>query len=309
MSRVESRLLVVAPEDAGERLDRYLASRLPELSRSQIQRLLREHEILVNEAAARPSYRVDADDRIAVTIPEDSAPEATPEPLPLDIVYEDDSLIVVNKAAGQVVHLSLGHTSETLVNALLHHRPELAHAGLDPERPGIVHRLDRDTSGLLVVAANPDALQRLQAAFREREVDKRYLTLVYGHPMPHQAAIEAPIARDPANRLRMAVVAEGGRYARTEYRVLETMGEASLLEVNLLTGRTHQIRVHLASIGYPVVGDRTYGRRRERIAAPRQMLHAARLTLPHPEHGDAMTFEAPLPPDFAKVLQRIRNGR
>jgi 23S rRNA pseudouridine1911/1915/1917 synthase len=214
---------------------------------------------------------------------------------------------VVNKAAGQVVHLSPGHPSETLVNALLHHRPALGYGDLDAERPGIVHRLDRDTSGLLVVATNPDALHSLQRAFARREVDKRYLALVYGHPMPHQAAIEAPIGRDPANRLRMTIMAEGGRYARTEYNVLETFREASFLEVNLLTGRTHQIRVHLASIGFPVVGDRTYGRRREIIAAPRQMLHAARLTLRHPDHGGEMTFEAPLPPDFAHILETLRS--
>lgn len=306
---MDPRYLVVAREEAGERLDRYLVARLPELSRSQIQRLVKDESILVNGGPTRASYRVNVDDRIAITVPEDSPPTARPEPLPLDILYEDESFIVVNKAVGQVVHLSPGHPSHTLVNALLHHRPALASAGLDAERPGIVHRLDRDTSGLLVVATNPDALRKLQRAFRQREVDKRYMTLVYGHPMPHQAAIEAPIARDPANRLRMTIVADGGRYARTEYSVLETFREASLLEVNLLTGRTHQIRVHLASIGYPVVGDRTYGRRRESIAAPRQMLHAARLAFRHPKHGGEMTFEAPLPPDFAQILETLRNQR
>lgn len=300
--------LEVAPEQAGMRLDRYLAERLPDLSRSRIQRLIQEEAIVVNERPVRSSYRVEAGDRIAAHVPEERPPQPRPQQLPLDILYEDESILVVNKPAGMVVHLAPGHPADTLVNALLHHRPALAQAGLDPERPGIVHRLDRDTSGLLVVAANPRALRALQRAFARRQVEKHYLALVYGRVAPLQAAIEAPIARDPANRLRMAVV-EGGRYARTEYAVIEHLPGATLLDVNLLTGRTHQIRVHLASIGYPVVGDRTYGRRRQSIAAPRQMLYAARLALRHPETGADLAFEAPLPADFAGVLAALRQRR
>jgi len=298
----------VAPEDNGERLDRYLVRRLPELSRSRIQRLIKEGAVLINGNPARASQPAAAGECVTVRVAQEAPPRPTPQPLPLNIVYEDDSIIVVNKPAGLVVHLAPGHPADTLVNALLYHRPELARAGLDPERPGIVHRLDRDTSGLLVMAANPLALQMLQRAFARRAVEKRYLALVYGAVAPLQAAIEAPIARDPANRMRMAVV-EGGRYARTEYTVLERLRDASLLDVNLLTGRTHQIRVHLASIGYPVVGDRTYGRKRESIAAPRQMLHAARLALRHPASGAEMVFEAPLPEDVNRVLEALRRRR
>lgn len=303
--------LVVAPQEAGERLDRYLAARLSGLSRSRAQHLIRTGAVLVNDRPALPSYPCRAQDRIQVTfLPEpEPAPAPAPQSLPLEIVYEDESLMVVIKPPGMVMHLAPGHSADTLANALLHHRPELACVGPDPARPGIVHRLDKDTSGLLVVAANPTAYRALQAAFARRAVDKRYMALVYGRPTPPQAAIEAPIGRDAANRLRMAVVFQGGRYARTEYRTLQSWRDASLLEVNLLTGRTHQIRVHLASIGHPVVGDRTYGRRRESIPAPRQMLHAARLAFRHPEHGVDLAFEAPLPHDLRQVLEWLHSRR
>ncbi len=301
---VEQRLEVAQGEE-DQRLDLFLSQRLSDLSRSRIQRLIKGGAILLNGQPARPSQLVAPGDCITLRLAEPPSSEPQPQPLPLEILYEDESLLVINKPAGMVVHPAPGHTGDTLVNALLHHRPALAQAGLTPQRPGIVHRLDRDTSGLLLVAANPTALEALQRAFRRREVEKHYLALVYGAVAPLQAAIEAPIARDPANRLRMAVV-EGGRYARTEYTVLEHLSGASLLDVNLLTGRTHQIRVHLASIGFPVVGDRTYGHRRESIRAPRQMLHAARLSLRHPQSGVPLCFEAPLPEDFVGVLQSLR---
>ncbi len=233
----------------------------------------------MNGRAARPSQPIAAGDVVVACVVEEAPPEPTPQPLPLHIVYEDDSILVVNKPAGLVVHLAPGHPTDTLVNALLHHRPALAHAGLDPERPGIVHRLDRDTSGLLVVAANPAALRALQRDFARRDVEKHYLALAYGVVAPLEAAIEAPIGRDPANRLRMAVV-EGGRFARTEYRVLEHLPGATLLDVNLLTGRTHQIRAHLAYLGHPVLGDIKYGNRKmnERTGLKTQALCAQRLT-------------------------------
>lgn len=301
--------LTVEPSQAGERLDRFLAKALPEVSRSRIQRLIKQGEVWVNGRTVRPSYLTEIGDTITLTLEEEAAPQPTPEPLPLDIVYEDESILVVNKPAGMVVHQAPGHTHETLVNALLYHRPALVEAGLDPQRPGIVHRLDRDTSGLLVIAKTPEALTALQRQFRRRQVDKRYLALVYGCPAPSRAAIEAPIGRDPTNRLRMAIVPEGGRFARTEYQVVERFRDAALLEVHLLTGRTHQVRVHLASIGHPIVGDRVYGRKRETIPAPRQMLHAWRLSLQHPLKAWEMTFESELPSDFAHVLEQLRHQR
>jgi 23S rRNA pseudouridine1911/1915/1917 synthase len=227
----------------------------------------------------------------------------------LDVVYEDEHLMVINKPAGLVVHPAPGHAADTMVNALLAYRPAVTAADADPARPGIVHRLDRDTSGLLVVAATRAAQDALQATFKSRRVAKIYLALVFGTVELERAAIEAPLGRDPRQRQRMAVLTEGGRAARTNYAVRERLPGATLLEAGLITGRTHQIRVHLASIGHPVVGDRVYGPRRQAIVAPRQMLHAWRLELAHPITGAPLAFEAPLPADMAAVLEGLRTGR
>ena len=213
--------------------------------------------------------------------------------------------MVINKPAGLVVHPSPGHEAGTLVNALLAHRPDLVRANLDPQRPGIVHRLDRETSGVLVVAATAQVQRALQQQFKSREVEKIYLALVYGRLLPLRAAIEAPIGRDPRDRKKMKVLREG-KYARTEYHVREHLAESTLLEATLLTGRTHQLRVHFASIGHPVVGDRVYGPRHQRIDAPRQMLHSWRLRFSHPITKERMEFAAPLPEDFDRVLKALR---
>ncbi|MFH1086073.1 MAG: RluA family pseudouridine synthase [Chloroflexota bacterium] len=301
-------ILVLTAQAAGDRLDRYLADQLPTLSRSQVQRLIAAGRVQVSGQPARASYRVLLGEAISVDIPE-SEPEASApaaERLALNVLYEDEHLLVINKPAGLVVHPAPGHAAGTLVNALLAHRPALRAADLDPARPGIVHRLDRDTSGLLVVAATREAQAALQAAFKGRRVYKLYLALVLGALTHDEAVIEAPIGRDPRQRQRMAVLAEGGRPARTAYRVRERLPDCTLVEAQLITGRTHQIRVHLASVGHPVVGDRVYGPRRARITAPRQMLHAWRLELAHPVTGAPLAFEAPLPPDMAAVLERLR---
>ena len=288
------------------RLDKYIANRMSDLSRSRVQQLIENADILVNGGAKRASYSLAAGDLISVHVPREEPDLPTPEDIPLDVVFEDEDLLVINKQAGLVVHPAPGHPSGTVVNALLAHRPDIAAADIDPQRPGIVHRLDKDTSGLLVVAANWATQRALQAQFKAREVEKAYLALLHGHLTPNHAAIEAPIGRDPHNRKRMSVLQEGGRYARTEYKVQEYLADFTLVEATLITGRTHQLRVHFASIGYPIVGDEKYGRRREEIEAPRQLLHAQRLTLTHPRTGERLTFHAELPADFFRILRSLR---
>lgn len=294
---------LVAPASA-QRLDRFVADRIPELSRSQVKRLIHEGSITVNGELAKPAAVLSEGDRVDVLVPAMGEPALAAEPSPLDLVYEDEYLLVVNKPAGVIVHPGAGRTGGSLLAAVLAYRPDIAQADADPQRPGIVHRLDRDTSGLLLVAATAEAQRRLRAQFKARTVRKTYLALVHGHLEPVVGAIEAPIARDPHRRTRMAVSAKG-RYARTEYRVLEHLPGVSYLEVKLLTGRTHQIRVHFAAIGHPVVGDKVYGRRGGRLRAPRQFLHSHRLGFTHPASGQALEFASPLPQDLRQVLERL----
>ena len=296
-------------EDPAERLDRHLAQELEGISRSVAQRLIRTGAVLVNGAPAKASYRPEVGDTVRIELPEESDEIPLAESIPLRVLYEDEDLLVIDKDPGVVVHPGAGHCSGTLVNALLAYRPDIGVAFDDSERPGIVHRLDRDTTGALVVAARPEVRQALQRQFKSREVEKRYLALVYGDPMPPRGAIEAPIGRHPVHRKRMAVLSEGGRPARTEYVVRERLITAALVDLLLLTGRTHQIRVHLSAIGYPVVGDKAYGPRRERIAAPRQMLHSWRLGFAHPVTGQRLVVEAPMPKDMEAVLARLRVQR
>jgi 23S rRNA pseudouridine1911/1915/1917 synthase len=313
----EERVFIVPAEAAGMRLDKFLADHLADISRSRIQGWIEEGRVTLDGRPARPSTRLDPGQCVRVFIPPPEEVRILPEPIPLDILYEDEHLLVINKPAGMVVHPAPGHTSGTLVNALLARFPAWAEldwweseedeeeAGADYPRPGIVHRLDKDTSGLLIVAKSAGARSALQAQFQARQVEKVYLALVHGVLPAPAGLIDAPIGRDPRQRKRMAVVAEG-RPAVTAYRVLEPLGEYALLEVMPKTGRTHQIRVHLAFIGHPVVGDEVYGRRRSRLACPRQFLHAARLSFRHPVTGRPMEFSAPLPPDLQAVLEEAR---
>jgi len=299
-------LRVEAPEG---RLDRYIADRLPQFSRSLVQRLIASGRVLVNGAPTKASYCPLPGDVIQIRVPEQTPQEPVAERMPLQILFEDADMLVVNKPAGIVVHPSPGHPKGTLVNALLAHRPDLVRADLDPQRPGIVHRLDRDTSGVLVVATNREAQAALQAQFKAHQVQKTYLALLYGHLTPPEGAIEAPLERDPEHRQRMRVAPEGGRYARTEYCVREVFPGCTLVEARPLTGRTHQLRVHFCAIHHPVVGDRVYGYRRGAIASPRQFLHAWKLALTHPTTGAHLEFTAELPEDLAAVLQMLRAQR
>jgi len=301
----EETSFVLPPEEAGERLDRALAARFPQLSRAQLQRLIRSGAITVNDAVVRPAYRLTPGDRITVTFPEE--PTVRPESLPLDIVYEDEYLLVVNKPAGMVVHPAARIVSGTLVNALLAHCPQMADVG-GLDRAGIVHRLDRETSGLIVVAKNPEAHAALQRQFKRRLVRKTYVALVEGQVHPREGIIEVPIGRDPKDRTRMAV-SRTGRPAVTQYRVVEVFPQYTLLEVRPHTGRTHQIRVHLAWLGYPVVGDRVYGRRRQTLLPDRHFLHARELAFTHPITGEKLVLSAPLPPELAALLNQLRREK
>jgi 23S rRNA pseudouridine1911/1915/1917 synthase len=292
------------------RLDRYLAEQIGALSRSAAQRLIQNGQVTVNGEPARASYQVRPGDLVAALLPAEEPAGLAAESIPLSVVYEDEALLAVDKPAGMVVHPAPGHVGGTLVNALLAHCPELAGSGDD--RPGIVHRLDRDTSGLILVAKSDPVRRALQRQFQDRRVRKTYLTLLEGSLQPAWGRIEAPIGRDPHHRQRMAVL-PGGREAVTEYHVLElyartdgpAAGEYTLVEAEPQTGRTHQIRVHLASIGHPVVGDRVYGRRRSHLPVPRQFLHAWRLEFEHPHTGQHLELEAPLPAELLAVLEML----
>lgn len=300
------------------RLDRFLADRVPELSRSAAQRLIDHGQVTVNGEPVKASYKVRPGDRVVALLQAEKLTELVAEAIPLDIVYEDEALVVVDKPAGMVVHPALGHPGGTLVNALLARYPRLTAGrgeGGAETRPGIVHRLDRDTSGLILVAKSEKARRALQQQFKERRVHKAYLALLAGHLQPAWGRIEAPIGRDPHHRQRMAVLL-GGREAVTEYHVLEQFapkarpaaGNYSLVKAEPRTGRTHQIRVHFASIGHPVVGDAVYGHRRVRLPVPRQFLHAQQLGFKHPLTGQRVELEAPLPEDLEAVLNLLREA-
>ncbi len=287
----------------GERLDAYVASKVPGLSRSRARRLIEEKRVTLDGSPARPSTRVRVGQRVVAELPDASSPGDRPQRIGFGVVHEDESIIVVDKPAGLVVHPTPAQCDGTLLNALLERWPGLPD---DPGmRRGIVHRLDKDTSGLMVVAKTESAYADLTTQLRHRSFLKMYLALVRGRIEPCRAAIESPIARDPANRQKMAIV-EGGREAVSQYRVLERHPDCSLVEVKLVTGRTHQIRVHLASLGHPVVGDRTYGRGPHSIA--RQFLHAAVLGFRHPEAGEYVEFSSELPPDLSGFLERVARG-
>jgi len=295
--------------DARERLDKFVAARVPSLSRSAAQRLIEDGFVTVNGAVTDAAHKVGQGDVIVVRVPPPVPTTLEAEDIPLSIIYEDADLIVIDKPAGLVVHPSAGHDRGTLVNAILAHAPDLHGVGGEA-RPGIVHRLDKDTSGLIVVAKNDTAHRELQRQFKARTVKKMYVALVEGRVEPGEGVVDAPIARDRVHRKRMAVVMNG-RSARTRYKVVRyaSVGETaySLVEVYPETGRTHQIRVHFAWLGHPLVGDTVYGRKKPSLSIERHFLHAARLTLHLPSTGEERAFESPLPQDLKRVLQRMDN--
>ena len=314
MPAQDEQQLTFVVEQGGERLDRFLAQHVSDASRVEVQRWIKEERVTINGRPGKASARLAAGNTVTLLRPARIDTQIEPEQVVLAVAYEDADLLVIDKPAGMVVHPAPGHLRGTLVNALLGRNPGLAQVG-GPERAGVVHRLDRETSGLLLVAKTPAAFAKLQRQFKTRRVQKTYLALVEGVLDVASGRIEAPVARDPAHRQRMAVLSEnrGGRKAVTAFRALgsyvSTMSqqrhEFSLLEVDLLTGRTHQIRVHMAFIKHPVVGDRIYGRRKQRIPCPRQFLHAARLVFTQPSTGEPVEVEAPLPPDLQAVLDHL----
>jgi 23S rRNA pseudouridine1911/1915/1917 synthase len=304
--------LVVSAEDAGRRLDQVLASRVAGLSRAQAQRLIRDGHVTISRGTARPSLAVAAGLSIEVALPVPAPAAPAPEALPLTLLHDDSDIVVIDKPAGMVVHPAAGHATGTLVNALLHHVGGLSGVG-GIQRPGLVHRLDRGTSGVMVVAKHDHAHRALARQFHDRQVGKEYVALVWGTPRAGQI-FERPIGRDPKHRQKMSSRARRTRTALTRVIDVEALDGVSLVRLSIGTGRTHQIRVHLSEAGHPVVGDALYGGVRRRLpprlaglgAITRPFLHAARLTLMHPSNGRRMTFDAPLPADLEAVLQALR---
>lgn len=294
----------VSSSDIGRRLDARLAECVEMDSRAEAQRLIDAGDVRVNGEIRAKRYRLTAGDTVEVSLgaPPRAPGELHAEDLDVPIVFSDEHMVVVDKPAGMVTHPSKGHDEGTLVHGLL--GAGIA-GGDDPDRPGIVHRLDRDTSGLLLVARTPRAHRRLGRMMRDREIERRYLALVHGE-FPPALTVDRPIGRDPKRRTRQAVVPVGGREAVTHFRTVERLGHLTLIEARLETGRTHQVRVHLEAAGHPVVGDPVYGQRRATHGLDRQFLHAYRLHVPHPETGEELAFESPLPGDLAAALDAAR---
>lgn len=307
---MSSQPIEITLDAPGERLDRALSDALPDLSRMQWQRLIKEGAVLVDGRSTKASQKLAGGERVTAVLPEVVESGLIAEEIPLDIRYEDDDIFLINKPAGMVVHPSVGNETGTLVNAILHYCPDME--GVDSsQRPGIVHRLDKYTSGLIVVAKNEQALQTMQQQFKERTIHKKYVALVEGQIQPPAALIDAPIGRDPRQRKKMAVIGEHvsatAREAQTRYETAVTYDNFTLVHCYPLTGRTHQIRVHLAYVGYPIVSDHIYGRRKRSFPQlKRHFLHAAELTFKRPSDDAELTFTAELPPELQSVLDQIK---
>lgn len=296
--------LIVSTEDEGTRIDKYISSKIENLSRMTIQRMIENGDILVNGKVVRTSYKIQESDKIEITLEEPKEAHLKPEDIPLDIVYEDNDILVVNKQKGLVVHPGNGNPNGTLVNAIMAHCKDSL-SGIGGEiRPGIVHRIDKDTSGLLIIAKNDKAHINLSEQIKNHEVKKTYLALVRGRIKEQEATIDMPIARDEKNRIKMAVD-KNGKSAITHFKVLKKYENYTFLEVNIETGRTHQIRVHLSKIGFPLVGDSVYSNGKNPFGVQGQMLHSYRLEFKHPVTGETLKLEAKLPKYFQDVLDKL----
>lgn len=297
------------PAETHLRLDKFLAAQLPQYSRARLQGLIKDERVKVGASVAKKAgLMLEGGEQVVVDVPPARPIDLIPEDIPLDVIFENNDLIVINKPAGLVVHPAAGHAQGTLIHAVLAHAPEIEGVGGEI-RPGLVHRLDKDTSGLIVLAKNELTQRFLQDQFQKRDVEKTYIALVDGHPKSAKGHVDAPIGRDPRERKRMAVVsAAKGRHATTDYRVTESYEKHSLLEVNPHTGRTHQIRVHMSFIGCPITGDRVYGKRTPSLPLSRHFLHAFQLKLQIPGEATARLFEAPLPTELAETLRMLRSS-
>lgn len=290
-----------------ERIDKFLTDFLPDLSRSHIQRLIKDGHVTVNEKCVKVNYKVGKEEVVKVIIPEpETFPEIVPEEIPLDILYEDDDILVVNKPKGMVVHPAPGHYTGTLVNAVMYHCQDNLSGINGVLRPGIVHRIDMDTTGSLLVCKNDQAHHILAEQLKEHSITRKYHAIVHGNLKEDSGTINAPIGRHPTDRKKMSVHSSNGRRAVTHYRVLERFGNYTYIECALETGRTHQIRVHMASIGHPILGDSVYGPAKCPFHLQGQTLHAKILGINHPKTGEYMEFDAPLPDYFQKLLQKLR---
>ncbi len=296
----------VQTEDSGRRIDVYLSEKLSDLSRSHIQKLLKNGLVNVNGSACRSNYKVKENDRISLEIPEPETPEIRPENIPLSILYEDEDVLVIDKPKGMVVHPSAGHYEGTLVNAVLYHCKDGLSGINGVLRPGIVHRIDMDTTGALVICKNDLAHQDLAEQLKNHTIKRRYRAIVFGNLKEDSGTINAPIGRHPVDRKKMAVNYRNGKEAVTHYRVLERFGNYTYIECRLETGRTHQIRVHMAHIGHPLLGDNVYGSGRSPFSLQGQTLHAMILGFVHPRTKEYMEFEAPLPDYFKEILRSLR---
>ncbi len=293
---------------SGERIDRFLSTDLEDLSRSYIQKLLKEGAVLVNGKAVKTSYKLNAGDEILVRIPDPEPMDILPEDIPLDILYEDEDILVINKPKGMVVHPSPGHYSHTLVNAVLYHCGGRLSGINGVLRPGIVHRIDMDTTGSLLICKNDHAHQILADELKAHHITRRYHAVVHGNLKDDAGTVNAPIGRHPVDRKKMSTKAPNGRSAVTHYRVLERFGNYTYIECELETGRTHQIRVHMSSIGHPILGDAVYGPAKCPFKLEGQTLHAKILGIVHPVTGKYMEFDAPLPEYFETLLKRLRSA-
>ena len=290
----------------GERLDKILAEELSEMSRSHIQKLIKDGHISVNQKPVKANYKLSAGDEITVSVPEPEIPDILPEDIPLDIIYEDDDILVVNKPKGMVVHPAPGHYSGTLVNAIMYHCRDNLSGINGVTRPGIVHRIDMDTTGSLLICKNDRAHQSLAEQLKEHSITRKYHAIVHGNLKEDTGTVNAPIGRHPVDRKKMSIHAPNGRHAVTHYRVLERFGNYTYIECQLETGRTHQIRVHMSSIGHPILGDTVYGPAKPAFKLEGQTLHAKVLGIVHPTTGEYMEFDAPLPEYFVNLLKILK---
>ncbi|WP_312521128.1 RluA family pseudouridine synthase [Anaerospora sp.] len=307
MSTEKQYCLQVAEAEENQRVDIYLAQHMG-ISRSHAQKIIAAGQVLVNKKIIKANYKVACNDNVEALLAEAQPAEIRPESIPLDVVYEDDHMIIINKPRGMVVHPAAGNYSGTLVNALLEHCQDLS--GINGViRPGIVHRLDKDTSGVMVVAKNDQSHLNLALQIKERHASRKYIAIVHGNIKEEQGVINAPIGRHPVDRKKMAVVFSNSKTAITHFRTIERFGNYTVVECKLQTGRTHQIRVHMAHIGHPVVGDPKYGPEKQHFTIAGQALHSAQLSLAHPVTGETMCFSAPLPADMEMILANLRKGK